>query len=216
MTTTPPARTATDTDELVARRRTTRLALLVTAVFALALAIWIVPDPGGFAHSLGLGETVPATGWALAALVVVAYTAYTLWAVPAIRPVAIEISWFRALAVPLAVGSGLIEEMFFRHVLMSAGDAAGMPVLLQVAVSAVIFAAVHTVWVLFGRSWQAVLPILLSTFGLGVLMALVYLASDRIVLPAVLAHGAINLVIEPGLLLSSARLAAAPRKLHRP
>lgn len=44
---------------------------------------------------------------------------------------------------------------------------------------------------------------LLSTFGLGVLMSLVYLASGRIVMPAVIAHMVINLVIQPGPFLSS-------------
>lgn len=95
--------------------------------------------------------------------------------------------------------------MFFRHLLMSWFAAAGLGTALQIVVSALLFAATHTIWVVFGRSWKAVLPILLSTFGLGVLMSLVYLASGRIVLPAVAAHNAINLLIEPGLLLSSAR-----------
>jgi membrane protease YdiL (CAAX protease family) len=191
--------------EADARRRTVRLSAGVIVAFALALLIWAGADVAAFAGELGLGAEISASGWTAAALAAAIYVCYTLWAVPEIRPVVSEVSWFRALAVPMALGSGLIEEMFFRHFLMSWFAAAGLETVLQIIVSAVIFAAVHTIWVVFGRSWRAVLPILLSTFGLGVLMSLVYLASGRIVMPAVVAHMVINLLIEPGLLLSSAR-----------
>lgn len=194
-----------------ARRRTVWLSAGVIAAFTLALLIWAGQDPATFAAEVGLGSDIPPFGWIAAGLVAAVYAVYTLWVVPEIRSVVLEVSWFRALAVPLALGSGLIEEMFFRHRLMSWFAAIGLGTVLQVVVSALIFAAVHTVWVVFGRRWMAVLPILLSTFGLGVLMSLVYLASGRVVLPAVVAHVAINLVIEPGLLLSSARHAVARR-----
>lgn len=199
---------ATEADA-AARRRTAWLAAGVIATFAAALLVWARRDPGGFAAELGIGADIPARGWLAAALVAATYTAYTLWAVPQVRPVVSEIYWFRALAVPLAVGSGLVEEMFFRHILMTWFADGGLGTVPQVLLSALVFAAVHTIWVVFGRSWAAVLPILLSTFALGVLMSLVYLASDRVVLPAVIAHAAINLVIEPGLLLNSARQAVA-------
>ena len=191
--------------EAAARRRTVRVSAGVIVAFALALLIWAGPNVTAFAAELGLGAYIPTTGWVAATVAVAVYGGYTLWAVPEIRPIVFEVSWFRALAVPLALGSGLIEEMFFRHFLMSWFATAGLGTVLQIAASALIFAALHTIWVVFGRSWRAVVPILLSTFGLGVLMSLVYLASERIVLPAVVAHMAINLLIEPGLLLSSAR-----------
>lgn len=195
--------------DAAARRRTAWLAAGVIVTFAVALAIWAGRDPGAFAAELGIGADIPARGWIVAGMVAVTYAAYTVWAVPQVRPIITEISWFRALAVPLAVGSGLIEEMFFRHTLMTWFADAGLGTVLQIVLSALLFAAVHTIWVVVGRSWSAVLPILLSTFALGVLMSLVYLASDRVVLPAVIAHAAINLVIEPGLLLNSARQAVA-------
>lgn len=191
--------------EAAARRRTVRVSAGVIVAFALALFIWAGPDITAFATELGLGADIPLIGWGAAALAAAVYAGYTLWAVPEIRPVVFEVSWFRALAVPLALGSGLIEEMFFRHFLMSWFATVGLGTVLQIVASAVLFAAAHTIWVVFGRSWRSILPILLSTFGLGVLMSLVYLASGRIVLPAVVAHMAINLLIEPGLLLSSAR-----------
>lgn len=205
MVTTMAATTHPPETETAARRRTVRFSAGVLTVFTLALLLWAGTDPSEFIRELGVGAQIPLKGWCVAAIATVAYTTYTLWAVPEIRPVTVETSWFRALALPLAAGSGLIEEMFFRHFLMSWFAAVGFGTLLQILTSALIFAAAHTVWLVFGNSWRTLLPILLSTFGLGILMSLVYLASERVILPAVLAHAAINLVIEPGLLLKSAR-----------
>ncbi|MHA7306930.1 CPBP family intramembrane glutamic endopeptidase, partial [Arthrobacter sp. TMN-49] len=103
--------------------------------------------------------------------------------------------------------SGVVEEMFYRRIVMDGLASAGTSLLAQIVISAVVFAAVHSVWALFSKSWRIVLPVVGSTATLGVLLALVYVASDRVVFPAVLAHIAINLVIEPGLLYSAAKVA---------
>lgn len=193
--------------EPIARRRTALLAVFALAALTVPLLFWVPPDPDQFLTALGFGAEIPLSGWVTAALVVLTYTVYTMWAVPEIRPIVTEFSWFRAIAIPLALLSGVVEEYFFRMLVMDTFAGVGMPVVLQVLVSALIFASAHIVWVLFSRSWRAVMPILFSTTGLGVLLGLVYLFSDRIVLPAVIAHIAINLVIEPGLLLNAAKQA---------
>lgn len=200
--------------EATARRRTLGIAATVLVGFGLALLLWIAPNPSRFVERLGIGTEVPFFGWVVAVTAAAAYTAYSLWAVPAIRTITLERSWFRSIGIPLALLSGVVEEMFFRHVLMDWLAERGSSVFVQIVVSAFVFATVHGVWGVFGRNWKHVVPVLYSTFGLGLLMSLVYLASDRIVLPAVLAHIAINLVIEPGLLLNAARLAGTGPQYH--
>lgn len=187
-------------NEVSARRRTTLLAGAVIGSFVIALSAWILPNPGRFLESMGQASEVPALGWILAIIVAIAYTAYTLWAVPTVRTIAIEWSRFRLLAIPLALLSGVLEEMFFRRVVMDALAGDGVPLLLQIVLSAALFAVVHGVWVLFAKSWRIATPVLCSTFALGVLLSVVYVASDRVIIPAILTHVAINLVIEPGLL----------------
>ena len=76
-------------------------------VFIVALAAWFGPSPGQFAVVLGWRNEVPVRGWAVAGAVAVGYTAYTLWAVPEIRPLVFERSWFRTIGVPVALLSGL-------------------------------------------------------------------------------------------------------------
>jgi membrane protease YdiL (CAAX protease family) len=202
--------------EAIARRRTTLLAGALVGVLVIALSSWILPNPSRFVESLGRASAVPTLGWVLALVVTVVYTAYALWAVPSIRSIAVERSWFRLLAIPLALVSGVLEEMFFRHVVMDALARNQVPLLLQILLSAALFAIVHVVWVLFARSWRIALPVICSTFALGVLMSVVYLASDRVIIPAILAHIAINLVIEPGLLHGTAHTAGRARPGQMP
>lgn len=172
----------------------------IIAVFAIALLIWMLPNPKGFLGLFGSFETVPAVGWISATALTVAYIGYTLWALPVVRRMAVEISWLKLVAVPLAVLSGIIEELFFRQFLMDFFETQGHGLIMQTVVSAVLFAVVHVVWVFFARDWRILIPVFTSTFVLGVLFSGVYVLSDRVVLPVVLAHIAINLVIEPGLL----------------
>lgn len=197
-------------NEVNARRRTTLLAGAVIGSFVIALSAWILPNPGRFLESMGQASEVPALGWILAIIVAIAYTAYTLWAVPTVRTIAIEWSRFRLLAIPLALLSGVLEEMFFRRVVMDALAGDGVPLLLQIVLSAALFAVVHGVWVLFAKSWRIATPVLCSTFALGVLLSVVYVASDRVIIPAILTHVAINLVIEPGLLHHATQRAMRP------
>lgn len=187
-------------NEVSARRRTTLLAGAIIGAFVIALSAMILPNPVRFLESMGQASEVPALGWILAVVVAITYTVYTLWAVPTVGTIAIEWSRFRLLAIPLALLSGVLEEMFFRRVVMDTLAGNGVPLLLQIVLSAALFAVVHAVWVPFAKSWRIAIPVLCSTFALGVLLSLVYVASDRVIIPAILTHVAINLVIEPGLL----------------
>lgn len=197
-------------NDVTGRRRTALLAGVVTGTFVVALSIWILPNPARFVESMGQVSAVPALGWGLAVVVTISYTAYTLWAVPAVRRIAVELSWFRLLAIPLALLSGVLEEMFFRRFVMDALASHEVHLLLQIVLSAALFAVVHCVWVLFAKSWSIALPVLYSTFALGVLLAVIYVASDRVIIPAILTHVAINLVIEPGLLHNATLSALRP------
>ncbi|MBM4549295.1 CPBP family intramembrane metalloprotease [Rhodococcus hoagii] len=73
----------------------------------------------------------------------------------------------------------------------------------QIGASALAFGVAHGAWVLLGREWAIAIPVVVSTTCLGAGLAAVYLLSDRALLPAVIAHIAINLVIEPWLILSA-------------
>ncbi|GAK07973.1 CPBP family intramembrane glutamic endopeptidase [Geomicrobium sp. JCM 19038] len=187
------------------RKQTMIYVTCINVMFFIALIVFLIPEPSSFLDLLGLGERIPVFGWVTAILVAAVYSAYTLWIIPDIRPFVFELSKLKIWAIPLAVLSGIIEEVFFRKIIMDAIQGLGYGVLLQTLISATIFAAAHLIWVLFSRDWRFILPVLISTFVLGVLLSLAYVASDRVVLPVIVAHIVINLIIEPGLLYNSAK-----------
>lgn len=141
--------------------------------------------------------------WMLAAAVAIGYVAYTFWAVPLTRANATTFSPLKALAIPLALVTGTLEELIFRKWLMDALDSGGASALVQVAAAGLAFGLVHSVWAFFSREARIIAPVVIATTVLGTLLGITYLVGDRNVLPVIVAHVVINLVIEPWLLLSS-------------
>jgi len=158
---------------------------------------------------LGTPTAAP-PGWALAAAVVLLYVAYSASTSPVVRCYALHpASWapfigIRLAAIPMALVTGFFEESFFRKFLMDAAAAQGYGVTAQIIGSAVIFGSMHAVWGAFGGKLRAAAVIMAVTSLLGALLALVYVAAGRVIAPAIAAHVAINLVLEPWLILTSA------------
>jgi len=182
----------------------------LTQVFCMAL---LFRPRGNWFEFLGRYLGAPASGvlgWVLAAAVVVLYVAYSASMSPIIRRYAFDPgAWgsfigVRLMAVPMALVTGFFEESFFRKFLMDAGATHGYDAAMQVIGSAAIFGFVHAVWGLFGGQVRAALVVMVVTGLLGALLAVVYLAGGRAIAPPIAAHVAINLVLEPWLIVTSA------------
>ncbi len=192
--------------KLSARQFTGLLILGTTSGMAIPLVLWLIRDPTWFATDLlGINQSATSIPWAwtLAAVVVVAYIAYTFWAVPFVKEHATSFTGLKFLAIPLALVTGTLEELQFRKFLMDWLDTIGAASILQVLATAVAFGLAHSLWVLFSRDPRIILPVVAATTALGAALGATYLLADRNVLPVIVAHIAINLVIEPWLLLSS-------------
>jgi membrane protease YdiL (CAAX protease family) len=116
----------------------------------------------------------------------------------------LSFSQLKVLAIPFAFFAGALEELLFRRVIMDALLKHGSGWLVQIVMSALLFAAAHVIWGVFG-GWKALISALTWTSGLGGLLAVTYLAAGRDVAPCIWAHVAIDLVIEPCLLLTFVR-----------
>ncbi len=155
---------------------------------------------------------VPGTlgAWALAALVTVLYVAFTAAGSAIVRTHLLRPGRWRphaamvAAAVPMALISGFFEEAFFRRTLMDVAQHHGAAIAMQVAISALAFGAVHAVWGVMGGSLRGALGAMLSTSALGAALAVVYVLGGRSVAPCIAAHIAINLMIEPWLIITAA------------
>ncbi|MDQ6770935.1 MAG: CPBP family intramembrane metalloprotease [Gemmatimonadota bacterium] len=184
---------------------------------ALALYLWpfsFLPTGksgwAGVAHLLGFGAPHPAPlrGWILAALVTAIFCWYTMRAFPLARERLFDWSLMKAVALVFAFFSGTMEEFWFRWLAMDWISNHGAGPLGQILFSAVLFGSVHGVWGVFAGKFRVAVGSAVATGVLGALLAVVYLASDRVVAPCIWAHITMNAIVEPWLLIA----AMSPRR----
>jgi hypothetical protein len=154
----------------------------------------------GFAP--GLSGNV--TGWIAAAVVVVIFVALAM-RLPSVRANLFRPSLLKLLAIAVAIGAGILEEVVFRRWTMNWLMAHGFGVVVQVLGAGLLFGAAHGVWGLMGKSVRAAAGATLATGFLGAMLAIVFLLAGRSLAPCVTAHFLINLFIEPGLVLAATR-----------
>ena len=177
------------------------------AAFMTAFLLWwLVRDPHEFVE-VRLGITPDLADipwvWSVAAAIAIAYAGYTVWNVPAVREHVVTFSRLTLIGIWAAIVSGMLEEMVFRQLFMDWLDGSGTPVVAQIALSAVAFGIAHAAWIVPARDWSIGIPVIIATTILGAMLATLYVLADRSTLPAIAAHGAINLVIEPWLILGA-------------
>jgi membrane protease YdiL (CAAX protease family) len=194
--------------ESAARRSAWRAVLAVTVVEAAALA-WSFHAASS--EKIARYVFVPSgtsLGWIAAAGVTILYVGYAMRALSFVRTYAFvprrwrEATGLKLFAVPMALVTGLFEEMFFRRFLMDLAQHHGAGAAEQVGVSALSFGLVHGVWALFG-GFRAGVGATISTAVLGAGLAGVYILSERSLLPCATSHIAINLILEPWLILAA-------------
>jgi hypothetical protein len=112
----------------------------------------------------------------------------------------------KIVAVVFAFFSGVMEEVWFRLLIMNWAQAHGHGPAAQVVYSAVIFGAAHAVWGIAARNVRIAMASMVATGLLGAGLAIVFLASDRVVAPCIWAHFTINLILEPWLLIAAMTL----------
>jgi hypothetical protein len=178
----------------------------ITAVEGLwvAMNFWI--NPHAFVAFLGFvpGVMAHVAAWILAIGVAMAYIGAST-RLPSVRANLIRPSGLKALALALAVVSGILEEAVFRKLLMDYLLRQGFGNAIQVIASGLAFGLGHGVWGLFGRSLRAAAGATVATGVLGGALAIVYLAAGRNVAPCVVSHFLVNAFIEPGLVLAAVR-----------
>jgi len=187
-------------------RRKTVLILGMTSLFMfspLAMSLFWHPIP--LFQNLGFEREsiAPPLAWILATITAIAYVLYTMKAIPLILAKQKEISLFKLLGILSAVVGGIVEEVFFRRWTMDMLMSRGVAPILQVIISGIVFGLAHTSWILAKGDFKFTLPAILSTSGLGILLAIIYLLGGRNLGPCIFAHVMINVVIEPWLMLSS-------------
>jgi membrane protease YdiL (CAAX protease family) len=149
------------------------------------------------------GTIAPGPAWIAALLFAAAYIAYTFRAVPSVREHQREISGFKLIGVVAAFASGIMEEVVFRRWLMDMTMAQGIGDFGQVLVSGVVFGLAHLAWITFSVERRFSFHAAAATTLAGWALAAIYLLAGRNLGPCIAAHTAINLVVEPWLVLAA-------------
>lgn len=188
---------------------TTRKAAVILAVIAAAEAAWVgvqlaLGTPRGLFRYLGFTERAPALGWVLGVAVAALWIGVAA-RLPSVRAHLVRPSGLKLLALAVAIAAAICEEAIFRKLLMNALARGGHGPAAQLAASAAAFGIAHAVWGVFRGSFRVAASVTAVTGALGLLFGLVFLASARNLAPCVMSHFAINLFVEPGLVLAAVR-----------
>jgi uncharacterized protein len=187
-----------------------RKAAFILAGIAVAEGWWLWASahvhPRGFLRYTGFVDARPGlTGWLLALVVFAAFTGYAAKRFPSVRANLLAMSILKVLALAVAVSAGFCEETIFRKWVMDGTSHAHFGLIVQVVASALTFGLLHGVWGLFRGSMIAAVGATLATGVLGAALAVVFLASHRVLAPCIVSHLLINAFAEPGLVLAAVR-----------
>ena len=187
-----------------------RKARLILLGIAITECAWVVLNlylsGGRFTRYMGFasGRAGGVRSWIAAALVTLLFVHVAL-RLPSVRDHLLRPDGLKLIAVGVAVGAGILEEVMFRRWTMDWVRGHGGGAGFQILGSALLFGAAHGVWGLFGKSRSAAVGAAASTGALGALLAVIYLLGGRSLAPCIAAHFTINLLIEPGLVLAAVR-----------
>lgn len=141
-------------------------------------------------------------GWAAGALTAAAFILVTSRRLPLIRSRLLDLSPIKFAGILFGLLAAVGEELWFRKIPMDWLARAGHGAAVQLITAAFLFGISHAIWGLFGRHWRSAVSAMIATGALGAALALVYLVGGRNIAPCIWAHGVINCVIEPWLLLA--------------
>ena len=189
--------------------KTTALILGGASTFMLVFILLNIFNNGLLAFMYGIGFNQSALeiplAWAMATVVAVGYIAFTTFGMSTVKENFFKWDWLKLIGIYAALTSGILEELVFRRMLMDWLYSNGVGVIIQVIISGVAFGAAHFTWGLIKGSWRTGLGSAIATTVLGLLLAIVYIVAGRNILPAIMAHMAINMFLEPWMILHAVR-----------
>ena len=188
------------------RRRTGWILVSISSMFSISIIFWYVNNPkkfieNGLGYSTDMSLTLPM--WLFTAFIVIGYISYTMFAIPLVKSNLLTFSWLKLIGIWVAIVSGIVEEVVFRHLLMDYVLSLGFSGFSQVLISGFAFGIAHGAWVLLRGEIKIALPAILSTTILGCLLAMLYIYTGRNTFAPIIAHILINMVIEPWLMLAA-------------
>jgi uncharacterized protein len=172
----------------------------------LAILIMFLRVRGRSLRDLGVSQASPYIGWVLAALMTALYVGVVFMSVLRGQVGTTELSAFHIYnSLAAGLSAGIVEEVFFRGFVMNQLKWSGFGAAFQVVASGILFGVAHVGWGLLAAKPQlgAAIGAMLATSILGMLYALVYLASRRSLIPVIVGHSLMDVLIEPWLIMAT-------------
>jgi hypothetical protein len=196
---------------------TTRALVATRALFnvgqmwvALLATAWLLRARGQSLADIGWRRPASRRAWVLSVGLVILYLVPTLILVGRSAQLFSDWSFYRvSLGIILGVSAGICQETIFRGFVIRQTRDAGLPVAVQVLLSSVLFglALSRIGWAGTGTAppiGVALAAVAASTI-LGAAFAAIYLAGRRSLGPAIFAHAAIDVIVQPGMILFLSR-----------
>jgi membrane protease YdiL (CAAX protease family) len=183
-----------------------RGAMSVTLDWAeLGATILVLRLRGQSLPDLGWRKSSTLWGWLAAFGVAALYAGFVITG-PMFRGLPILTDWsvFRiAMALGIGITAGICEETVFRGFVMTQARDGGAPIAVQIVLSALLFGMAHLGWggTTGHFAVNSMIGAMLSTSILGAMLAGAYAIGRRSLMPVIFAHAAIDIIIEPWLLL---------------
>ena len=161
----------------------------------------LLGSPPRFLRNLGFvsGPQGTALAWWLGLAVAAVYATYAVRNIPLVGEHWRAVSPFKLLGIVAAVSAAVVEEAFFRRVIMDELMAAGWQTVIQVVASGAIFGLAHGIWGIMTRHVSVGIGTMVATGTLGAALGIVYVVGDRSLAPVIVAHFIVTATIQPGI-----------------
>lgn len=187
------------------KRNAALFLVIAGAVLWVPVAQLMLGNPPRFLRDLGFlsGPRGTPLAWSLGMVMAVLYAAYAIRNIPLVREHWRALSLMKLLGLLLAVAAAVVEEAFFRRMLMNTLMRAGWPVITQVVASGLVFGIAHASWALVTGRLSAGIGAMVATGALGTGLGLVFVLGDRSLAPVIVAHFVVTATIQPGIMFAA-------------
>lgn len=158
-------------------------------------------SPPGFLRNLGFvsGPQGTVLAWCLGLVVAAIYSTYAVRNIPLVREHWRAVSAFKVLGILVAVSAAVVEEAFFRRVIMDELLGADWPAVIQVVASGLTFGLAHGIWGIMTGRISVGVGTMVATGTLGTALGIVYVIGDRSLAPVIVSHFIVTATIQPGI-----------------